>query len=160
MILLCISCVFTPICASLNLSGCIEKMRTVFFYATGWLLHRYVARWTFKFRCVFDICGKTTQQSKSWNHNKRTIFQSKLFYFSWLPSIKTTMSKTERVGVNITRIDSPSKFWLKLETDNYSCGRAHSKRGEQKACERNGGLAWIKGNGLNSFNIFIQSQSR
>lgn len=54
------------------------------------------------------------------------------------------MSKTERINVNITRIVSPTKFWLKFQIGNY-CNQpnSHSGAGGQKANEHC--LNWIKG---------------
>lgn len=59
------------------------------------------------------------------------------------------MSKTERINVKITRIDSPSKFWLKLETHDYNSERnahVHNDAVEKDAYERNDNLTWVKGN--------------
>lgn len=58
------------------------------------------------------------------------------------------MSKTERINVNITRIISPTKFWLRLKTDNYNSEQnphVYSCADEQNAYEHKN-LAWIKGN--------------
>lgn len=54
------------------------------------------------------------------------------------------MSKIERINVNITRIVSPTKFWLKLNTDSESNRQVYSTADEQNEYERNN-LTWIKG---------------
>lgn len=53
------------------------------------------------------------------------------------------MSKTERISVNITRIDSPTKFWLKLEAGDYRSECVYFDTDERN---NNDNLTWIKGN--------------
>ena len=57
------------------------------------------------------------------------------------------MSKTERINVNITRIISPTKFWLKIQTDDYNneFNRHVYSRADEQNTNEYGNLSWIKG---------------
>lgn len=61
------------------------------------------------------------------------------------------MSIAERTNVTITRIISPTKFWLRLQTDDYISGRNASQvysgiaeKDSNEAGDNN--LSWVKGN--------------
>lgn len=58
------------------------------------------------------------------------------------------MNKTERINVTITRIISPAKFWIRLQTDDnneQNTSQLDSGVYDQNTNETGDNLGWVKG---------------